>query len=112
MAKRKAANTILDTNKIGAQSFENDTPSKITDKYWVHASEKVQTDHERKYNDCKPGKWLAFVDIEALDATWIKVKQATESGILGPTTKAATAKPNPNASSKDNELPTKKWTKS
>jgi hypothetical protein len=35
--------------------------------------------------------------LEELDAAWAKIRKATEAGLLGNSSKAATALPNPNA---------------
>lgn len=104
MAKTKKTVKELDTKKINDYAWESETPSQITDGYWVFASVKEQTNHKRKFKNNKTGKWLVFVDIKELDKTWKIIKQATEKGILGIGAKAATAKSNPNASSENEKV--------
>jgi hypothetical protein len=45
----------------------------------------------------RSGKWLIFVPLDELDDAWAKIKKATEEGLLGDSSKSATALPNPNA---------------
>lgn len=102
-------------------AWDSDYPSKITDDYWVAAGVKVHIDHpkifkepkktfnsieelKKSLRESKTGKWLIFVDISELDETWQKIKKFTEQGILGDGAKAATAKPNPNASSPNEKV--------
>jgi hypothetical protein len=72
-------------------------PSKVTDAYWLSVECKT-------YNFKKPteraGKWLVYLSIDRIDEYWTKIKQATEEGFLGYSSKVATARPNPLASSK------------
>lgn len=49
----------------------------------------------------KSGKWLIFVSIADIDAVWKKIKLATENGLLGDSSKASTARINPNATKID-----------
>ena len=79
--------------KASVDPYEH-RPSQVTDKYWLHA--------ERKKGDypaatSNSGKWLIFVPISQIDEVWTKIKHATEDGRLGDSAKAATAKPNSNA---------------
>ena len=68
-------------------------PSQIHDDYWVNATART---HQRSITQ-RSGKWLIFVPLDELDAAWAKVKRATQEGLLGNSSKAATALPNPNA---------------
>jgi len=111
-------NKVKITEKTeSAETWDSDSPATITDGYWVFATSEVRREYHtgskreavpvptnnaeiNKYvNERKTGKWLVFVDISELDSTWKKVKKATKKGLLGGASKAATAKPNPNASS-------------
>lgn len=67
-------------------------PSDDVTSPWIHAhgpGEQLDLDLQRV------GKWMLFVPVENVDASWEKVKAATEVGLLGPSAKAATAWPNP-----------------
>lgn len=70
-------------------------PSTTIDYYWIYAIREVEVDNYPK--SINPGKWLIFEDISAIDELWSKIKKATKDGKLGPSSKVATAKPNPNA---------------
>jgi len=105
-----------------AYQFDTDCPSTITDGYWVGAAPNVHINYPGKFSDKekstfknidelseylnqrKIGKWLVFVDINEIDSTWQKIKKAVKEGILGIGAKAATAKPNPNASSQNEKV--------
>ena len=72
-------------------------PSQTLDAYWIYT-------YFQKYQFKKPkteresGKWLIFEHISEIDKTWEKIQKATVEGVLGPSSKVSTAKPNPNAS--------------
>jgi hypothetical protein len=68
-------------------------PTESFDDYWIYAFRKNGT-YKKSIN---PGKWLIFEDISFIDTIWTKLKKATEDGILGYSSKVATAKYNPNA---------------
>jgi uncharacterized protein YprB with RNaseH-like and TPR domain len=70
----------------------------------VYAFVKVQINHPKKFINTKSGKWLVFVDIQEIDATWQIVKKATENGLLGVGAKAATSKLNPNQTSENEKV--------
>jgi hypothetical protein len=76
-------------------------PSKETRVPWLWAERKTGTYHEDTENS---GKWLLFVSNSDVDETWTKIKAATEQGLLGPSAKVATAKPNPYAVHKDKKV--------
>lgn len=71
-------------------------PSQTLNAYWIYS-------YFQNYQFKKPkteresGKWLIFDHISEIDATWEKIRDATLEGLLGPSSKVATAKPNPNA---------------
>jgi uncharacterized protein YprB with RNaseH-like and TPR domain len=96
----KARKTVKDTD-VEIDPLIEGKPSVITDSYWVFAFNTVQSIPNRKFTTFKPGKWLLFVDDNEIDSTWDRIKQATEDGILGIQSKAATAKPNQLAASKN-----------
>lgn len=95
MAKIK----IIVENLEEVDEWDSNTPSKITESYWVRASGKCPI--KRAFNRYNIGKWLVFVDVKELDKTWQVIKEATQKGILGIESKAATAKPSPNATSEN-----------
>ena len=69
------------------------TPSQIQDEYWVSARARKN----RVPSTERSGKWLIFVPLEELDTAWVKIKKATQDGLLGNSSKAATALPSPYA---------------
>jgi Basophilic leukemia-expressed protein Bles03 len=73
-------------------------PSKVTDEFWLVAERAVG---EYPEHTELGGKWLIFVPVQQVDAVWTKVKEATQQGMLGGSAKAATARPNPNATNPD-----------
>jgi hypothetical protein len=74
--------------------FTERKPTEVTETSWIFASRKA-------YSNPKPtersGKWLLFTPVEKIDETWAVIKAATEAGKLGPCSKVATMRPNPNA---------------
>jgi len=76
-------------------------PTKVTDRFWLHAERK-----RGKYpaHTERGGKWLIFVSSARVDEAWAKVKRATEDGLLGGSAKVATAKPNPHAKNPNNHV--------
>ena len=73
---------------------ERNAPSQIIDVYWLYAQRKVGS-YPASTENC--GKWLIFSPVAEIDAVWSTIKIATENGLLGSSSKVATAKPNPNA---------------
>lgn len=77
-------------------------PSEVVDDYWIYS--------ERRDRDSYPqhggrgGKWMLFIKNADIDAWWLKIKAATETGLLGGSAKVATMKPNPNAASPDTKV--------
>jgi hypothetical protein len=80
--------------QISDEFNPNAKPSITTNIYWIYAFRQKGKYHESNVNS---GKWLVFVNIKNVDAVWGKIKLATENGLLGESSKVATAKPNPNA---------------
>ena len=72
-------------------------PSEVKDAYWLRVG--CRTDNFKKPTE-KAGKWLTYMSADMVDEYWAKIKQATEEGLLGYSSKVATARPNPHASSK------------
>lgn len=72
-------------------------PSEVTDAYWLSAE--CKTGNFKKPTE-RAGKWLIYLSMDWIDEYWAKIRQATEEGLLGYSSKVATAKPNPLASSK------------
>jgi hypothetical protein len=69
-------------------------PSEVTEAYWISA---IRIKGKYPKSTRNSGKWLVFVDISNLDETWAKIKEATEKGKLGGSSKTSTAKESPNA---------------
>jgi hypothetical protein len=80
---------------------ESNLPSQITNVYWLYAERKVGN-YPAATENC--GKWLLFSPIAEIDAAWKVIKTATENGVLGSSSKVATAKPNPNATDNDTKV--------
>jgi hypothetical protein len=76
-------------------------PSQVTDVYWLYAAGPRGRWPESAE---RVGKWLVFVSAEHVDAVWARIQQATEAGRLGIAAKVATARPNPNATSRDSRV--------
>ena len=74
--------------------FDNNNPSVVTETYWLYSKRK-KGKYPISTKNC--GKWLIFVPIKNVDEVWQKIKIATENGLLGNSSKVATAKENPNA---------------
>ena len=72
-------------------------PSEVTDAYWLSAE--CKTGNFKKPTE-RAGKWLVYLSISWIDEYWAKIRQTTEEGLLGYSSKVATARPNPHASSK------------
>lgn len=69
-------------------------PSQVTDAWFLFADRKLG-DYPR--STVRSGKWLLFVPNERIDIAWTAIRNATEAGLLGGSSKVATAKQNPNA---------------
>lgn len=70
-------------------------PSEVRHTPWLFAERKIG---EYPQHTERGGKWLIFVPFAAIDEVWLRIKQATEHGLLGGLSKVATALDNPHAS--------------
>jgi len=90
-------------------SGEGVIPSKTTKMYWI--VQDAPDSPPEAIEDEKAGKWLIFLEMDQVDVSWKKVREATVEGALGISTKVSTAKPNPE--SRDNRkvvyVYTKDW---
>jgi hypothetical protein len=77
---------------------DNRKPSEVTDVYWLYAR------GYRSKKNSMAGKWLLFVSVKNIDSTWALIKKATEDRKLGPASKVATMRPNPNATSESTRV--------
>ena len=69
-------------------------PSQVLDEYWLMVISKKRMNAP---STDRTGKWLLFVPVSEVDEVWDRIRQATESGLLGVASKVSTARPNPNA---------------
>lgn len=65
-------------------------PSTTTCKYWLWVHSLVDNNYPNHTK--KGGKWLIFVDKDSVDEVWSTVKEYTERGFLGKSSKVSTAK--------------------
>jgi len=77
----------------GYSHADERSPSREADDFWIFAHRRVPGYPERT---TKGGKWLVFVPIAQIDEVWATIKVATERGLLGGSSKVATARPNRN----------------
>lgn len=75
-------------------------PSQTTDRYWIFAINEKHIFKKEK-SERASGKWLIFEHVDKIDNLWTIIKQATESGLLGPSSKSSTAIINLNAQDVD-----------
>ncbi|EQD27651.1 hypothetical protein B2A_15157 [mine drainage metagenome] len=68
----------------------------VTDEFWVYARRKGRTESPTE----RSGKWLIFVERSKANDLWDVVARATTEGLLGPSAKCGTARPNRNATDK------------
>jgi hypothetical protein len=89
---------IVDGRRLCAQCGGDDRrlPSHVTDAYWVYA---VRQGYGYPPRTARGGKWLFFIPNEHIDEAWATIKEATEEGLLGDSSKVATARPNPHETS-------------
>jgi hypothetical protein len=66
----------------------------VNDVYWLYA-DNLTGNYPKSTS--RSGKWLLFVPNAELDATWKRIKEATEAGKLGGDAKVSTARPNQHA---------------
>ena len=82
--------------------YSNSPPSQVNQIYWLYA---VRKEGNYPTSDIQfSGKWLIFVNKEEIDSVWSQIKEATENGKLGGSSKVATAKENPNATSPNQKV--------
>lgn len=74
---------------------EGVVPSQTTQMYWI--VQDAPSFHPEEADDEKMGKWLIFLEAEAADEAWGRIRDATFEGQLGVSTKVSTAKPNPDS---------------
>ena len=79
-------NKTKETTKKAPGRRTQRPPSQIQDDYWVSARARK---NRVRYTE-RSGKWLIFVPLDELDDAWAKIKKATEEGLLGGSSKAAT----------------------
>ena len=72
-------------------------PSTTCDKYWIISHNK---NSPREYIDS--GKWMIFVKKNELDKWWLLIKEKTEQGELGPSSKTSTMLGKPNDTNTEN----------
>ena len=65
-------------------------PSLISDKYWLSCYSNDIDLNDISSLRSNGGKWLIFVNVTSLDTLWRIIKDATESGLLGPSSKCST----------------------
>jgi len=66
-------------------------PSEVKDVWWIYANRKVGSYPAATEQS---GKWLVFIPTAQVDEVWAIIKQATEEGKLGDSSKVATAASN------------------
>jgi hypothetical protein len=62
------------------------TPSQVSGVYWIESKPRVEITPTSR-----AGEWVIETDLDAVDALWSRIKQATEDGILGYKAKVSTA---------------------
>jgi hypothetical protein len=72
----------------------HERPSEVLDSFWLLAHRKKGSYPEHSE---RSGKWLLFVPVEKINSVWALIKEATEDGKLGGSSKVATMRPNPNS---------------
>ncbi len=63
-------------------------PSQVGGVYWIEAKRK--TGHDTAPTS-RAGQWVIPTTLSEVDALWLKIKQATEAGLLGYKSKVSTA---------------------
>ncbi|MGD0070900.1 MAG: putative phosphothreonine lyase domain-containing protein [Candidatus Bathyarchaeia archaeon] len=84
-----------------SSTYSNAKPSEVTEVYWIYA---IRKKGEYPKSTMNSGKWLIFVDKRDVDRVWNTIRKATEDGLLGDSSKVATAKPNPHATDQDKKV--------
>jgi hypothetical protein len=75
------------------QNGEGVIPTSTTQMYWI--IQDSPSFHPEDADDEKMGKWLIFLEEDAADEMWKKIRDATSEGRLGISAKVSTKKPNP-----------------
>src|SRR5947207_2224177 len=86
--------SIKNAQRRASEELGNRKPSQVTEVYWLYAEGRTGNYPQPT---SKSGKWLLYVPDDEIDTASERVKQATESGKLGGTSKVSTRKPNRNA---------------
>lgn len=87
----------LRTEVVAEDTCDDRRPSEVVDNYWIHTERSdpgSYPDHTER-----GGKWMLFIKTPEIDEWWMKVKTATQNGLLGSSAKVATMKSNPNSAS-------------
>jgi hypothetical protein len=80
------------------KEIKDELPTEVTDKVWLWAhrdNDKPIPETELKSKDVGNnliGKWLIYLSKGYIDEFWIKIKKATEEGLLGIGAKVKTSK--------------------
>jgi hypothetical protein len=74
---------------------EGVVPSQTTQMYWI--VQDAPSFHPEEADDEKMGKWLIFLEKDAADEAWGRIRDATFGGRLGVSAKVSTGKPNPDS---------------
>jgi hypothetical protein len=82
-------------------AYPGKRPSQEMEEYWIYAHSSTRAAHPPTE---RCGKWMLFIHIENLDAVWATIHEGIRSGVLGPSAKTATMRPNPNAQTPDVKL--------
>ncbi|HEY5257326.1 MAG TPA: putative phosphothreonine lyase domain-containing protein [Candidatus Baltobacteraceae bacterium] len=90
--------TVEATKGVGDELL----PSKTFDEYWIYAERRGPRSYPEHTE--RGGKWMLFIKTSEVDAWWVKIRDATLSGLLGSSAKVATMKQNPNARNADTRV--------
>lgn len=74
-----------------SDTYAEGKPSEVTEVWWIYARRQVGS---YPATTAQNGKWLVFIPTEQVDEVWATIKQATEEGKLGSSSKVATAASN------------------
>ncbi len=101
---RKTASLHEDIKKSQAQDalrYSECKPTEVTEVFWLYAVRQLG-----RYPSAtdQSGKWLVFVHFSKVDKMWAKIKEATEQGKLGGSSKVATAIPHADATEPDKKV--------
>lgn len=92
--EKKAPQDPLDLIQMVQQARrmqdEQTRPSQMHAAYWIEAWPR-----QRVKPTPRSGEWLIETDLAAVDALWLRVREATEAGQLGIKSKVSCASPDP-----------------